>query len=45
MKPSFILYRDDNNEEKIDKSKLGGATGVAAAVVLGGLYWFLYKRQ
>ena len=44
MKPSFVLYRDDNNEEKIDKSKLGGATVVGAAVILGGLYWFLYKR-
>ena len=45
MKPSFILYKDETNEDKIDKSKLAGASGIAAGVVLGGLYWFLYKRQ
>lgn len=44
LKPSFIIIKNDEDEDVFDKIKLAGLTVTISATILGGAYWYLYMR-
>ena len=44
IKPSFITYKDEKEIVQINKTRLIGTTAVLSIVVVGGGYWYLYKK-
>jgi uncharacterized membrane protein YbjE (DUF340 family) len=44
LKPSFIMTKDDEDEDAFDKVKLAGLTMTISCAILGGAYWYFYIR-